>query len=172
MAIQIIVEDGSGVANANSYQTVPQARQYALNRGVELSNDDDVVAGQLISGTDYLETFACDFQGSRSSSTQALQWPRIDVKLYGDDLPSNVIPNLLQSALNQLVIAQESGIDLQPNYSANDFVIKEKVGPLETVYADPLNVGLKPNLTAVDALLAPLFGQCASSGFGFKTVRV
>ncbi|WBF76993.1 hypothetical protein PSV3_00292 [Septimatrevirus PSV34] len=52
MAITIVVEDGSGVTNANSYVSVADARIYASNRGVELPLDDDELAAMLIRSTD------------------------------------------------------------------------------------------------------------------------
>lgn len=73
MAITIVVEDGSGVTNANSYVSVADARIYASNRGVELPLDDDELAAMLIRSTDYLEAQACRFQGKPTSTTQALQ---------------------------------------------------------------------------------------------------
>lgn len=172
MAISIIVEDGSGVANANSYVSVDDARTYAKNRGVELPADNDEVAAMLIKSTDYLEAQACRYQGKPTSSTQSLQWPRTGVVLNCDEVPSNVIPKSLISAQIQLAMAINAGFDLQPNVSPQDYVIKEKVGPIETQYSDPLNVGIMPTFTAANNLLAPLFGECANSKFAIRTQRV
>jgi len=170
MPIVVIVEDGTGVANANSYMTVEAVRIYAANRGFELSTDDDVVAAQLIRGFDYVETKECEFQGERVYLESA--FPRSGVVINGVEIADNAIPNLLTSAIGQLVIAQNNGIDIMPNFVAADYVIKEKTGPLETTYADPVLVGMGPKLGAVDAALAPLFGRCASPGLGFRTMRV
>jgi len=171
MPITITVETGAIVDNANSYVSVANARAYAVNRGVTLSATDDVVAAQLIKATDYLEQFACRYQGTRVSSEQELEWPRIDAYLGEDLIPSNTIPKSLISAQCQLVMAQVAGFTLQPNVSATDYVVREKTGPLETEYADPFKVGIMPQLSAVDALLAPLFGECAASS-GLRAVRV
>jgi hypothetical protein len=172
MAITIVVEDGSGVANANSYVNVANARQYAENRGVELPADDNEVAAMLIQATDYLEAQECRYQGKRTSSTQALAWPRTGVVLHCDEVPPNVIPQSLISAQVQLAMAINAGFDLQPNVSPQDYVTREKVGPIETEYADPLAVGIMPTFTAANALLAPLFGECASNRFALRTIRV
>lgn len=172
MAITIVVEDGTGVANANSYQTVANARLYAENRGIELPTDDDEVAAMLIRSTDYLEAQACRYQGKPTSSTQVLQWPRTGVFLNCDEVPSNVIPKSLISAQAALVMAINAGFDLQPNVSPQDYVIREKVGPIDTEYADPTAVGIMPTFTGVNALLAPLFGECASNKFALRTIRV
>lgn len=175
MPITIIVEDGSNVANANSYLSAPDARAYAANRGVALSDDDDVIASQLIVGMDYLEARECDFQGSRTYDDQALAWPRTGVVINCKAFADDAMPSQLKGALAQLVMALESGIDIAPNSSSDDFITSAKVGPLSVSFVDPSKTSggdLSPNLTAVNALLAPLFGTCETSGFSLQTVRV
>jgi len=172
MAITITVEDGSGVAGANSYVSVADARTYAANRGIALPADDDELAAMLIQASDYLEAQECRYQGDRTSSTQALAWPRTGVELNGDVFPTNVIPQSLIGAQVQLAIAINAGFDLQPNISPQDYITREKVGPIETEYADPVAVGIMPTFTAVNALLAPLFGECAANKFALRTLRV
>lgn len=172
MPIALVVEDGTGLVDSNTYTSVANVRLYASNRGIVLSIDDEVVASQLINATDLLETYACRYQGARTNEDQALEWPRTDVYLYGILFPDNAIPSQLIAAQSQLVIAQFNGFVLQPNVSAQDYVIREKVGPIETEYANPTNVGLMPVFTAAEALLAPLFGECASNKFAIRTIRV
>lgn len=172
MAITIVVEDGTGVANANSFVSIADARTYASNRGIALPTDEDELAAMLIQASDYLEAQERRYQGERTSSTQALTWPRKGVFLHCDEVPSNVIPKSLIGAQVQLVIAINDGFDLQPNVSPQDYVIREKVGPIDTEYADPTAVGIMPTFTGVNALLAPLFGECASNKFALRTIRV
>lgn len=172
MAIEIIVEDGTGKPDANSYVSVADARTYATNRGVELPTDDDDVAAMLIQATDYLEAQACRYQGKRASSSQALEWPRTGVVLNCDAVPPNVIPKSLVAAQVQLAMAINAGFDLQPNVSPQDYVTEETVGPITTKYADPTKVGIMPTFGAAAALLAPLFGECASNKFALRTIRV
>lgn len=170
MPINVIVENGTGVTGANSYASVEDARTFATNRGIGLSTDDDVVAAQLISAFDFIETKECEFQGCRVYVESA--FPRTGVVINKREIPADEIPALLIVAQFQLVIAQNNGIDIMPNFVAADYVTEEKVGPLTTKYADPLAVGVAPKLGAVDAALAPLFGQCASGGMSIKTYRV
>lgn len=176
MAITIVVEDGTGKSDANSYISVADARSYATNRGIALPANDDDIAAMLINSTDYLQTFECEYVGYRTTDVQALSWPRTDA-YYGGDIYGklicgpNEIPTQIKSAQNQAVIAQQNGFVLMPNYSAADFVTEETVGPITTKYANPLSVGVMPTLSSVSALLAPLFGKCPS-GSMLKTVRV
>lgn len=174
MAIAIIVEDGSNVPNANSYVSLSGAREYAEYRGVELPSDDDELAALLIVGMDYLESKECEFQGYRANDTQSLSWPRSGVYLNCKEYPSDVIPSQLIGALVQLAIAQDAGIDIFPNTTSEDYITSAKVGPLSVSFSDPAKVGLgdlSPNMTAVDALLKPLFYQCNESA-GLFTRRV
>lgn len=173
MAIVIIVEDGSGVLNANSFLTVVEMRTYAANRGVTLSPDDDVVGAMGIKATDYLEAQCCRYQGSKTDESQALCFPRTGVYLGNSEteFPSDGIPNQLKAAQGALVMAVAAGIELLPNTTAADYITEETVGPITTKYANPVSVGMSPNLNAAEALLAVLFGECRSYG-GFVTVRV
>ena len=173
MAITITVEDGSNVANANSFVTLVEARSYAEARGVTLPVADDSLAVMLIKACDYLEAQANRYQGEIANESQALQWPRIDVYISGSEtaFPSNAIPKQLKAAQCATVLAINEGVDIMPNYSAADFVVEERVGPITTKYADPSKVGITPTLTNVEALLQPLFGSTLT-GFALRTTRV
>ena len=173
MAITITVEDGSNVANANSFVTIAEARSYAGARGVTLPVADDSLAVMLIKACDYLEAQANRYQGEITNESQALQWPRIDVYISGSKtaFPSNAIPKQIKSAQSSLVVAISEGVDIMPNYSAADFVTEETVGPITTKYADPTKIGITPTLTNVEALLQPLFGSTLT-GFALRTTRV
>ena len=173
MTITITVEDGSGVANANSFVTIAEVRAYGEARGVTLPAADDSLAVMVIKACDYLEAQSSRYQGEIANESQSLQWPRIDVYLNGSEteFPSNQIPKQLKAAQCAAVIAINEGVDIMPNYSASNFVTEETVGPITTKYADPTKVGIAPTLTAVEALLQPLFGS-KLEGFSLRTLRV
>ena len=169
MAINIIVEDGTIVPGANSYISIADTRIYAENRGVPLPPDDDKVAAWLIRACDYLQGLECRLMGRRSDPDQALSFPRKNLFVRGQKIAPDAIPQNLIDAQCQLVMISNSGIDLQPVMSPQDFVILRKVGPIETQYADPTKVGLRAVFSAVEALLNPLFGAC---GAWIRTIRV
>lgn len=174
MAVTIVVEDGSIVVGANAYIDVAYATQYAADRGVTLPVDADEVGAMIIQATDFLESFECDYQGTRTDpATQELAWPRIDVYFDGSEtpFPSDAIPKNLKKAQAAAVIAVSQGLSLLPNISAADYVTEETVGPLTTKYANPLQTGIESRFTGVDALLKPLFGSCGTSQFVIRTVR-
>lgn len=170
MAITIIVEDGSNVPDANSYDSVAGIRTYLTNRGITLPGSDDEVAAMMIKGMDYIEAKACEFMGKITYPTQVLQWPRKCVEIDCQPFPENDIPKQLKGALAQLVIALNAGVDIMPNVSATDYILEDTVGPITTKYSDLSQVGtgaLQPTLPAVTALLTVLYGCCDGS----KTLR-
>ena len=162
----LIVEDGTIVANANSYNTVAEIRAYAVARGSTLPVADEDVEVLAIQATDYLESFYKKYQGYRTDpANQVLQFPRTGVVLYDDyEVGSNEIPTLLKNAHAQATIeAYES--DLMPNHTQG--VKKEKVDVLEVEYLDGSSDSV--GLPKVDALIEPLFNPSAT--FSVRTRR-
>jgi hypothetical protein len=175
MPIVLVVEDGSNVAGANVYISADDAREYALQRGKELPEDNDELAAMLIQASDYIESYGCQFQGYPTFSDQALSWPRTDVVLNCQSVGSETIPNQLKGAQVQLAIAINSGVDIFPNVESSDYVVEEKIGPLTVKYTDPSKVGLgdlSPSMTAVEMMLKPLLKNANCSGITLRTRRV
>lgn len=163
----LIVEDGSGIANANTYADLEFIREYASLRGVELSDDDAVLEPVVFRVMDFIESR--DF-GGRRVFIDGLSFPRAGLAIDGVDIPADAIPLGLKRAEAQLVIdVSITGVDLMPSANAAPMVKREKVGPLETEYFGPDGVG-GPEIPLASALLAPFMrGQGA---FTFRTVRV
>lgn len=166
----ITVEDGSIVAGANSYVTLAEARAYATARGKTLPADDAALSALLITSVDYLEAQRARYQGSKVSATQELQFPRDEVYIDGVPLEATTIPAILKQAQIRLAIEANSGVDLMPTRSG-PFVKKEEIGPIVTEYSEKVGVSVEPEITAVEALLEPLFAP-RNVGMFFRTVRV
>lgn len=162
MAISLIVETGAGIVNANTYATVSDARDFALNRGVVLSSNDDEIAALLIKASDYIDSLEPEFAGVRVSGAQALAFPRLGL--------TPVLPAAIKKAQLQAVLEQHGGVILMPSFVASDYVVEETVGPITTKYSDPAKVNMRPVIPAIDALLEPF--KRRSSGSGFRVVRV
>jgi len=173
----LIVEDGSGLANSQSYVSEEDAREYAAGRGVELPADDSAISPMLISAMDYLEAQRARFQGTKTHpGVQALQWPRTGVTLDCSYLlPGDVIPVELKSAQMALALEVFAGRTLMPS-SDGRAVKREKVDVIEREFMTATDLGQGglpvPVFPAVDALLAPLFDACGPKGFRLRTVRV
>lgn len=180
----LIIEDGTGKADAQAYVDEAGARDYAALRGITLPADDNVVAALLLDATDYLEAFRSEYQGWKTwpnattdpvHVAQGLQWPRTGVYIDGNEVefPGDAIPVELVKAQCQLVIEGFNGVKY--NASTDGRVVKrKKVDVLETEYMTgaEMGTGAPPavSMPKVDALLAPLLD--GSGGFGVTTVRV
>ena len=134
----LIIEDGSIIANANSYVTLDEARTYATARGVTLPIADSDLEILLICAMDYLEAKRNDFQGAKSfPTTQELQWPRYGVKIDCVDFDSNSIPKELKNGQIAIAIEKHKGVELQPS-KEQGFIVSDKTGPLTTTYSEKM----------------------------------
>ena len=169
--MSLIIENGTIVTNANSYVTVAECRSYASARALTVPALDVDLEALLISAIDYLESKRSQYQGTKTDpANQALQWPRTGVYIDCVEIGPNTIPKELKDAQCRLACEQASGVDIMPT-KTGPFVTEETVGPLTTKYDPSQGTGTVPDMTAVDALLAPLLSQCGQS-FTLRTVRV
>ena len=159
MALVITVEDGSIVADANSYVTAAELVTYAAERGITgLSADADVRANLLFKAMDYIETRV--FQGQQVDfGVQALVWPRDDVYIDGNLLSNTAIPLMLKRSQCELALAYNSNYD--PLAPVEKQVKEESFAVFRKVYMD--NAVDAPILKKVNAWLDPLL---ASDGGG------
>jgi len=165
----LIVEDGTMPAGANSYASLVTLKAYASLRGIDLGTVDSTIEVWAIKAIDYLESKRNDFQGNKLTNTQSLQFPRFNVFVDGFDYTS-LIPGILVNAQCQLVMELKNGVDIMPTIT--DPAIKsEKIGPIQTDYAVNPGDYFMPELSAVDALLQPLFKN-GNAGYTIKTMRV
>jgi hypothetical protein len=126
MPVVVIVEEGTGRADANSYSSVVDADAYFLTRPRSTAwtaLTEDGKAQHLIHATRILDG-SMIWDGEPLSSTQALAFPR-----YPDDLSASVVPDPVIVALYELAIALV-GSDLTAASSAAG-VKKIVVGPIE-----------------------------------------
>lgn len=162
----LIVEDGTNVADANSFVTRAAFIAYAAARGVTVADEDasDVYAFQAM---DYLRLSEATLCGERAYGDQELPYPRKGL-IDGDRAEDYVygIPNGIKQAQLQLMLEAKNGVVLTPSRSAQPQTKREKVGPLETEYFEASDY--MPDLPFVAALLAPF--QCGH-GFRLRTYR-
>lgn len=155
--MSLIVENGSGMPDSESLCSVAQADAYhsaRANASWALLTTLEKEAA-LRRSTDYLTVYRGKWKGRRVSSTQALDWPRYEVRL--DDVgcgvyaPSNTVPAEVMKATAELAIRAAAG-ELAGDIER--VVIEETIGPITTKYAP----GGVPYVRyrAVDLLLAPL----------------
>lgn len=128
----LIVEDGSIVANANSYVSLVDVENYAALRGLSTwTGTDAVKEAAIINAMDYIESQ--NYKGFPAQSSQALRWPRAGVIVEGNELAYNSIPYRVRGALCSLAVEQISG-DIMPSLDRGGAVKREKVDVLEVEY--------------------------------------
>ena len=155
----LIIEDGSGVADANSYGTVAGLQVYADSRGISLPVVTAELEALLINASDYLLGMEDRWQGYRVEATQALSFPREGVFLYGSLQPSTTIPAALINGQYQIAIDYNSG-NMLPTGAGRE-TIKEKVDVIEVEYAETGQGAFVPIPTKALLTLKPLFDDSA-----------
>lgn len=141
----LVVEDGTGMANANSFVSRADYIAFAALRGVVIP---DTVASdvELVKAIDKILTMC--FKGTKAVDGQALPFPRheedyLGVLVYPDDeVPADVIRGQILFAM-----AVHDGVDLMPNHVGGVGIKREKIGPIETEY---------DNATAYDSPSLPM----------------
>lgn len=164
----LIVEDGTALANSESYCTVAFADGYMDDRGftlwATLTTTDKERA--LRRATDYMiEEYRERWKGRRVLITQALDWPRVGVVLedFGGSQGRNnfgsyglfqvsyqIVPIPVARACADLAFRAAAG-DLAPDLGRP--TIREKVDVIEVAYAPGVRQITK--YRAIDNLLSP-----------------
>lgn len=163
----LVVEDGTGLPNAESYCSVVEASAFHTARG----NADwaavasDTVREELLrKATDYMkQLYRLAWAGARKTSTQALDWPRVWVPIpdlstryYGSYYPAgyfsdSAVPQDVKDACAMLALKAISGDLLQ---DTDRLTKSESVGSISVTYADD-GARKYPVYQAIDSLLAP-----------------
>ena len=125
----ITVEDGTIVANANSYASEAELTAYATARGVTLTAGTEQL---LIQAMDYIEQQS--FKGDKQTKDQSLVWPRYNVEIDGFWLDSDEIPQLLKDAQMEAAMAVDA--DTDPLANVEREVKKEKIDVIEVEYME------------------------------------
>jgi hypothetical protein len=127
MAIEFVVEDGTGKSDATSYVSVAEMKQYWDNMGYDYSAlSDDEIEQLLNKSTQVLDgMYRHLLPGIRSIGTQALQWPRDWATTYDRyDIGSGSIPDAIEDALCEMAYLKNSGETLQPAHEGGALTSK------------------------------------------------
>lgn len=167
----LIVEDGSNVAGAESYESVASADTYHANRGNAAWAALTTTAKEqaLRKATDYMtQAYRLRWDGCRTNSTQALDWPRSlveikDTNYIGSYVDQNTIPIEIKKACCELASMSLDG-DLAPNIERE--TASESVGSISVSYFQ----GSTQHTVyrAIDLILKPYL---RNNGSGLEIVR-
>ena len=153
----MVVEDGTGLSNADSFVSVAYADTYFTTRGVSawasLTNKEAL----LIKATDYIEAvYSESWKGVTLNDTQSLSFPRII-----DD--ATVYPDRLLKAVCELALKANDG-DLLVDVEQR--TVEEKVDVITVKYAEYSDQ--KTQYSMVYGLISPYL---LSTGVNKKAMR-
>lgn len=132
--MSLIPEDGTGLANAESYVSLAgaTARHAALDNTNWALLSTAEMESALRRATQYmLQAYRTRWIGDRLNGTQALDWPRWNVWVDGYPVSPSIVPADIANACADLALKAAAG-DLNADLTRG--VVREKVGPLETEY--------------------------------------
>ncbi len=105
----LIVENGTGKDDAESYATVAEADAYHVSRGNSAWANATELEKEIAlrKGTEWIDlTFGGRFSGWTPVLTQRLKWPRYGVMNYnGDLISSNIVPEKVKFATYEMALA-------------------------------------------------------------------
>jgi hypothetical protein len=151
--VALVVEDGTGKADANAFVSVAVAdARHTLLGNTAWTGDDATKEAAIARATAYMEqAYRTRWVGCRAHQDQALSWPRYINELVSDQyIASDIVPTEIANACADLALKALAD-DLNPDLTRG--VKRKKIGPLETEYDDysPQSVRRR----AVDMALAP-----------------
>jgi hypothetical protein len=137
----LIIEDGTGKPDADSYSTVAELVSYAARYGLTIPDGEPAQESLLRRAA--LAMDGMKWKGCRAHSDQALAWPRSGVSIDGENKPSDYIPARIQ--YGQMALAGEIHIDdIDPIDQRKGAVVRERVeGAVDVEYATISNTSGK-----------------------------
>lgn len=172
----LIVENGTGLTDADAYVTVAEFKDYCDKRGLAYGAATDGEIEQKVRlGTDYVDTIN-RYKGSRRRPEQSLQFPRANLYDWGGEEVIG-LPLKVKQACAELAFRALSG-ELYEDLDRGGMVQSESVGEISVTYAEGAPRGRW--FTAAMAMLAqyvrdeksvrpsPRYGTSAEGYFEFN----
>lgn len=177
----IVVEDGTGLTNADAFISVAFFKEYHDARGNDYSDYANAALEQaIVRATDFISEshhwagYKVKERGHRDGE-QALAWPRsYVVDRNGYSVANDEVPTEVQKATAEVAF-YEAGTPggMQPTYVAHDRVASEKVGPLSIEYDLSRRdaEGARPVLLIVRDLIGQFLARGAGNRLAGSAVR-
>lgn len=164
--MSVIIEDGSGVPNAESYISVGDMDDYASRYGITewpTGSTTAVTTKKEIAlrrAAQYVDNkYGPDFSGQRLSQKQGLLWPRSHAFMAdGSSIPENSVPACIKAAQCEAARLTATDTQLTAMREAGPVLKRKKTDVLEKEWFEG-TAAQAPVFGNVDAALSPLFGQ-------------
>jgi len=131
----MIVEDGTGLPNADSYVSIEFADTYFSARGVTAwaSLTQTKKEQALIRATDFIDSIY-QWHGKKATNEQALRFPRVNLTDYEGMLVIG-IPACLKQAVCDASMLSVNGTELFQTKNENGDVVSETITTLSFTYS-------------------------------------
>lgn len=148
----LVVEDGTGLVNAESYISVLQADEYhaAMGNTSWAAATEEAREIALRKATQYVD-MSYSFRGYKTTLSQSLEWPR---DWYPDDYVEWPIRNLKAAVAELALRALTTALTTDQEDRG---VVEESVGPVSVKYSDSRFAG-QVRFHVVDSLMSKLVG--------------
>lgn len=154
----MIVEDGTGLIDSNSYVTTDEADTYFTDRGNTTWGSLTNKEALLIQATDYIEAvYSESFKGVKLTDEQALSFPRII------NYETVTTPLRVKNAVCELALKANDGELLEDSTQS---ITEKTVDVLTIKYSEYSPQGTRYNF--VQSLLSPYF---TTFGIAHKAAR-
>jgi hypothetical protein len=158
----IVVEDGTCIADANSYVGTDDFETYCENAGYTIPSGDEESA--LIRATLALDAaYRTNYPGYRTlGRMQGLDWPRTAAYDYeGYVIDTKTIPREIIKATCEMAIREIAtpGI-MQPDLKRGGFIRSMRAGSVEITYGGSNN---RTIFTIIDGIMSSLLGSMSSA---------
>lgn len=130
----LIIEDGTGKPDAESFATAADLASYAVKFGRTIPADEPAQEALLRRAA--VQMMALAWKGHKATTGQALPWPRRGVELDGEILPVTLIPARIE--YGQMALAVEiHADDVDPPSKRTGAVTRKRVeGAVDVQYAE------------------------------------
>jgi len=144
-----------------AYSTTDEFLDYCVARGYMVIKDPSVV---LTLANDWIE--AQVYKGEKTIPTQATEWPRAFVEIYGYEVASDEVPDAIKRGEMQMAMEIDKGND--PYEALKQEVIRKRVeGAVEIEYSDRASA---TRATTIRSVMPIIKNYLLSSG-GLSVVR-
>ena len=168
----LVVESGVGLAGADSFISLEDARAFAAKYGITLPTNDEAAEVALRQGCQYVELQQKCFSGSRLTTTQALSWPRTGAtNVYGFGYDDGYMPKQLGFAQVYAAAEYAAGTDVRATDDGKAIASEEVTGAVAVSYFNNGKTGGTVVITRAMDALSPLLVVPGNNGFEFRVGR-
>ena len=158
----LIVEDGTGLPNAESYVSVADFDTYCTTRGITFTGSPDTTAKEvaLRKATAYIDT-RYRYKAARQFTVKALEYPRAGLVDWSG-MTITGVPSRVKAADCELAARALAGTDLFSDDERGGMVKSQQVGPISITYQDGAPTGVV--FTAAFKALEPYIRDVLAAG--------